>query len=222
MKHIYILLLVFCASSAVSQNEKAYFDAVIVEHLKSFNKQCDSAVKNNNIKHVDVLFDSLKQNHLKGTLISNLKLKKLRGGYLYTEDIEVPILLINKKTCFVMNREEIKAINTMANEFKGRVEFIILYWDRKSLVKRATKRFNKNVNITYMNERDNHLDASLTNIKNSFGIPSSFYITQSNELTTIDRKFFLKNIKSSTKKQFYDTIHNDITELLLENESGKN
>lgn len=109
----------------------------------------------------------------------------------------------------------------MANEYKGKVEFIVLYWDRKGLVKKATKGYNKTVNIVYVNERDNRLDTTLSSIKNSFGVPSSFYITQNNELTTIDRKFYLKNLKRSIKNQFYKDVYNDITELLLENETAK-
>lgn len=221
MKKLLLILLIASSLSVSSQEQKVYFDDAIFEHLKSFNKQCDIAVENNNVEYVEVLFDSLNQNHLKGTLIANLKLKKLKGGYINTEDIKTPILLINKKTCFVTHREEIKAINSMANEYKGKVEFIVLYWDRKGLVKKATKRFNKTVKIVYVNERDNRLDATLSSIKNSFGVPSSFYITQNNELTTIDRKFYLKNLKRSTKKKFYEDVYNDITDLLLENETAK-
>lgn len=221
MKKLLIILLIMSSLSVSSQEQKVYFDDAILEHLKNFNKQCDLAVENHNIEYVEVLFDSLNKNHLRGTIISNLKLKKLKGGYLKTDDIKTPILLINKKACFVTHREEIKAINSMANEYKGKVEFIILYWDRKRLVKKATKRYNKTVNIVYVNERDNRLDATLSSIKNSFGVPSSFYITQNNELTTIDRKFYLKNLKRSTKNQFYEDVYNDITELLLENETAK-
>jgi Zn-dependent peptidase ImmA (M78 family) len=154
-------------------------------------------------------------------LVSKLKLKKTSGGYLETDDISTPILLISKKTCFVTHREEIKAINEMANQYKGKIEFIVLYWDRKSLVKKATRGFNRNVNIVYVNERDNKLDNTLSSIKNSFGVPYFFYITESKQLSNIDRKFYLKNLKRSTKKEFYDNTYNDITELLLENEISK-
>ena len=109
----------------------------------------------------------------------------------------------------------------MANQYKGKIEFIVLYWDKKRLAKKATKGYNKNVNVVYVNERDNKLDASLSSIKNSFGVPSSFYITQNKELSNIDRKFYLKNLKRSTKKEFYENTYNDITELLLENETDK-
>jgi len=207
--------------SIYSQEEKAYFDDVILQHIKSFNKQCDLAVKNDNIEYVDVLFDSLHNTYLKGTLISKLRFKKVSGGYLKTENINTPILLISKKSCFVTHREEIKAINEMANQYKGKLEFIVLYWDKKRLAKKATKGYNKNVNVVYVNERDNKLDATLSSIKNSFGVPASFYITETGQLSNIDRKFYLKNLKRSTKKEFYENTYNDITELLLENETNK-
>src|SRR5690606_14748414 len=105
---------------------------------------------------------------LKGTFISELKLKKISGGYLETEKIKNPIILISKKSCFVTHREEIRAINEMANQYKGKVEFIVLYWDKKRLAKNATKGYNKNVNLVYVNERDNRLSTTLSSIKNSF------------------------------------------------------
>jgi len=221
MKKVFTILLLGFVLSVFSQEQKAYFDDAISEHLKSYNKQCDSAIESDNREYIDVLFDSLNKTYLKGTLISNLRLKKISGGYLETNELKTPILLITKKTCFVTHREEIKAINEMANQYKGKLEFIVLFWDRKSLVKKATKGYNRNVNIVYVNERDNNLDVALGSIKNSFGVPSSFYITENKLLNNIERKFYLKNIKRDTKKEFYDNTHKDITDLLLENETMK-
>lgn len=221
MKKMFTILLLGFVLSVFSQEQQAYFDDVIYEHLKNYNKQCDLAIKNNNEEHIEILFDSLNKNYLKGTLISKLRLKKLSGGYLDTDKIKTPILLITKKTCFVTHREEIKAINEMANQYKGKLEFIVLFWDRKGPVKKASKGFNRNVNIVYVNERDNKLDLTLSSIKNSFGVPSSFYITSTKQLSSIDRKFYLKNLKRSTKKEFYENTYNDITKLLLENETLK-
>lgn len=221
MKNVFTILLLGSVLSVFSQEQKAYFDDVISQRINSYNKQCDTAIENHNLDYVEVLFDSLKKTYLKGTLISNLRLKKISGAYLETDDIKTPILLISKKTCFVTHREEIKAINEMANQYKGKLEFIVLYWDRKGLVKKATKGYNRNVNVVYVNERDNQLNVTLGSIKNSFGVPSSFYITENKLLNNIERKFYLKNIKRSTKKEFYDTTYKDITNLLLENETLK-
>jgi hypothetical protein len=221
MKKMFTILLIGFVLSAFSQEQKVYFDDAISEHLKNYNKQCDIAIKNNHKEYVDVLFDSLNKSHLKGTLISNLRLKKVSGGYLETDNIKTPILLITKKTCFVTHREEIKAINEIANQYKGKLKLIVLFWDQKRLVKKASIGYNKNVHIVYVSERDNKLDATMSSIKNSFGVPASFYITESKQLNNIDRKFYLKNIKRSTKKEFYENTYRDITNLLLENETMK-
>lgn len=218
---MFTIILLGSALSVFSQAEKIYFDAAISEHIKTYNQQCDLAIENDNDEYVDVLFDSLRKTYLKGTFISKLRLKKVSGGHVDTDDIQTPILLITKKTCLVTHREEIKAINLIANQYKGKLEIIVLYWDRKNLVKKATKRFNKNVNIVFVNERDNKLDVVLSSIKNSFGVPASFYITENKLLNNIDRKFYLKNVKASTKKEFYDNTYKDITKLLMESEIMK-
>ena len=220
MKQLFTYFITLTALCAFSQEQKVYFDDAISEHLRAYNKQCDLALINDNAEYVDVLFDSLKTTYLKGTLVSTFKLKKVSGGTIDTEKIKTPIILITKKSCILTNREEIKAINKMANEYKGKVAFIVLYWDKKRLAKKASKGFNKNIDVVYVNERDNKLDLGLSSIKNSFGVPASFYITENQELSNIDRKFYLKNLKKSTKKEFLENTYKDITRLLLENETG--
>lgn len=218
---MFTILLLGSVLSVFLQEQKVYFDDAIAEHLKSYNKKCDLALQMQDAGYVDILFDSLKNTYLKGTLIPKFKFKKISGGYLDTDRINTPILLITKKSCILTNREEIKAINEVANRYKGKLEVIILYWDKKRSAKKSSKGFNKNISLVYVNERDNKLDANLSSIKNSFGVPASFYITENKELSNIDRKFYLKNLKKDTKRLFVETIYKDITRLLLENETQK-
>ncbi|HNU59688.1 MAG TPA: hypothetical protein PKI08_07030, partial [Aquaticitalea sp.] len=173
---------------------------------------------NNNHDNVDTIFNAFKDNYLKGTIVSDLQFKRISGGYLQTDKIDVPILLITKQSCFITHREEIKAINEMANKYKGKLKTIVLFWDRRGSAKKASKGYNRNVDVVYVNERDNKLNLTLSSLKNAFGTPASFYITENKELTNIDRKFYLKNIKRDTKKAFYEGLYSDITQLLLENE----
>lgn len=221
MRKLFTLFLAAFTINAFSQQEKVFFEDAITQHLRLFNRQCDFALQNDDFGHVDQLFDAFKENYLKGSIVSDLKFRKINGGHIETDKINIPILLITKKSCFVTHREEIKAINKMANEYKGKLEFIVLFWDRRGLAKKAAKGYNKNVNVVYINERDNKLTLALSSIKNSFGTPASFYITENKELCNVDRKFYLKNIKRSTKKEFYESTYNDITQLLLENETLK-
>ena len=221
MKKVFTIVLLGFVLSVFSQEHKVYFEDAISLHLKSYNKQCDIAIENDNEAYIEVLFDSLNKTYLKGTHLSELRLKKISGGFLETETIKTPILLISKKSCIVTHREEIKAINEMATQYKGKLEIIVLYWDKKRMAKKAIKGYNKYVNLVYVNERDNNLNATLNSLKNSFGVPASFYITQNKQLSNIDRKFYLKNLKKSTRKEFYENIYKDITQLLLENETNK-
>lgn len=219
MKTMFTFLFLSSYLCVFSQEHTIYFEDALSEHLDSYNKQCDLALVNDHVEYVDVLFDSLKKTYLRGTLISNLRLKKISSGYINTDDIKTPILLITKKSCIVTNREEIKTINELANQYKGKLAFIVLYWDKKRLAKKATKGYNKNVTVVYVNERDNKLNLPLSGIKNSFGAPASFYITENKELSNIDRKFYLKNVKKSTRKTFIENTYKDISQLLLESET---
>lgn len=216
---MFTILCLGFALSVFSQEPKVYFDDALSEHLRTYNSKSDLAVKNKNIERVDILFDSLIQLHLKNTYVANLKLKKTTGGYINTDAIEKPFLIITKKSCFIQKQEEIKAINEIANQYKGKVEVIVLYWDKRHVAKKIARQYNKNISVVYIDERKNKLNNALSAYKHSFGVPTCFYVTENKQISSIDRKFYLKNIKSSTKKLFFENAYNGITQLMFKNET---
>ncbi|MBO3098863.1 hypothetical protein [Gelidibacter pelagius] len=213
-RKLLILLLFTYIPLLFAQENKVYFDDALSQHLRKFNIKSDLAIKNQMPDKVDALFDTLIRVHIRNTYISNLKLKKVAGGTLHTENIDKPFLLITKNSAIIQTKEEIKAINSLANEYNGKVDIIILYWNKKDIAKKKARHYNKNITVVYVDERHNNFNHALSALKHSFGAPACFYINQFKQISDIDRKFFLKNVNKSTKELFTEKAHKGITELL--------
>ncbi|RXJ50127.1 hypothetical protein [Gelidibacter gilvus] len=214
-RKLLILLLFTYIPLLFAQEQKVYFEDALSQHLRKFNIKSDLAIKNQMPNEVDSLFDTLIKTHLRNTYISDLKFKKISGGILHTEHINKPFLLITKNAAIIQTKEEIKTINNIANEYIGKVDIIILYWSKRDIAKKKARHFNKNVTVVYADERHNKFNQALSAFKHSFGAPAGFYINQYKQISDIDRKFFLKNVNTSTKDHFTEKAHKGIFQLLL-------
>ena len=67
--------------STFAQQEKVFFSDAISLHLKKYRQNCQDAVYDKDFERVDRLFDSLVHNHLKGTFLEDLSIRKLSGGF---------------------------------------------------------------------------------------------------------------------------------------------
>lgn len=200
-----------------AQEQKVYFEDALSQHLRKHNNKSDLAIKKEMPHEVDALFDSLIKIHLRNTYISDLKLKKISGGTLHTERIELPFLLITKNSAILQTKEEIKTINALATEYDDLVDIIILYWNSKDVAKKIARNYNKNVTVVYADERDNRFNHALSAFKHSFGAPAGFYINQYKQISSIDRKFFLKNDDALTQDEFIEKAHQGLSGLLVNN-----
>ena len=214
MKKLLVILLFAYFPLLYAQEEKVYFDDALALHLRKFNNKSDLAIRNSMPNEVDTIFNSLVNNHLKNTYVSDLKLQKVSGGYLQTDKIDKPFLLITKNSAVIQTKEEIETINAIANHYQGVVEIIVIYWDKLNIAKKNTKDYNKNVTVVYADERYNNSNRALSVYKHSFGIPTCFYINKDKQIFNIDRKFFLRNLKPETKEQFAEKTTQGISELL--------
>ncbi|WP_163515398.1 hypothetical protein [Gelidibacter japonicus] len=215
LKRLLTLLFFAYIPLLLAQEEKVYFDDALSQHLRKYNNKSDLAIKNQMPPHeVDAIFDTLINTHLRSTYISDLKLKKVSGETLYTENIDKPFLLITKNSAIIQTEEEIKTINAIANEYYGKVDIIILYWNSRDIAKREARQYNKNVTVVYADERHNNFNKALSALKHSFGVPACFYINQDKQISDIDRKFFLKNVNTLSKELFEEKAHRGISELL--------
>lgn len=211
-----LLLILFCISTAMlsAQEKKVYFEDAIAKNLRKFNDQSDMAIRNLMPHEVDTIFNSLLNNHLKNTYVSNLKLKKISKGYLETDSIDTPFLLITQSSTIIQTKEVIETINSISELHKETIKIIVIFWDKYDIAKKETRGYNKNITVVYADERYNSLNRALSVYKHSFGVPTCFYINKNKQIYDIDRKFYQKTRSDASKALFAEQANQKILELL--------
>ena len=190
MKLLFTLLFLECTLLVFPQESKVYFDNALSQHLLPYNNQVDKAIFNHDFKRAEFLFDSLMNFHLKGTYIPNLKLNKISGGFIDTDSLKNPFILITK-TIWSTQDEEIEAINTMASQYQHQIDIIVLYWDSLKKVKQLANQYHKSILITYIDETKNNYGPVVKTYKHSFGAPACFFVSHNKQLVFLNKKFEL-------------------------------
>ena len=148
-KLLYIILLI--SFSALSQNiePRNLFSRVIGENIKSYTTNSKQAYQNNNIERADFLFDSLIHNVVNGSYMDNFKVRKLSGGRTELNDFKKPIFLMTYATWCTPGAGEIPALNDIAKKYHKEIDFVILFWNSKDKVKKASSEYSRYVSIIY-------------------------------------------------------------------------
>ena len=166
---------------SLSQNHSPkYFDTEIIKHLKSFNSKSEIAIRENDEKRINFLFDSLFNNYLKDTYIRNIELKNAKSGKINLNKIDQPILLLTK-SWHPIEEDEIDLINNLATLYRDKITVIVLYWTDSIKAKRYVKHFNRNVTVAYVDESINKHNNFIRAFKHSFGSPSCYLISKTKQ-----------------------------------------
>ncbi|WP_460219587.1 hypothetical protein [Psychroserpens sp. MEBiC05023] len=213
---VYVTIITFLfVFLAFPQEPKTYFEYEISKHLKTYKNKSELAIQNNDKAYADFLFDSLVNNHLKFSYISELKLKKIHGGTLRTSKIKNAFLLITKSAWEQIDDKEIEAINRMSKMYKGQIDIVVLFWTSKSIAKQRGSDFSSLVTVTYIDERENNSNHIIKPYKHSFGAPTCFFISEEKQLLNIDRKFTV-NLSIDDPKLAFEAAHQQIKLILFE------
>ena len=215
MRLLFTLLSVGSMLLVFPQESKVYFEDALQKYLVPYNKQSSEAINNNDYERAEYLFDSLMNNHLKGSFIPNRKLDKVAGGTIDTDSLKMPFLLITKPSWFNQT-EEIEAINVMATEYKNQLVTIVLYWDRLKQLKKLEKKYNKDVILTYIDETENRSDAIVKTYKHAFGAPVCYFVSHKKQLVSLSRKFELSKEISTDALVLNSSTYKNVTFLLFE------
>ncbi len=218
------LLMLFFTVSIFSQQKGIYFSDALDLHLKQYIESCQKAVMQKDFEELEVLFDSLVATKLKGTLIDGHKLNRLDSGYIKLDSLQRPLFLNTTSSWYLKNDEEIEAINSLADEFRGKIDVVILFWDERKTVKQVSERYNESVIITYVDESTNKHNEIITNYKHALGIPACFYVSSRGEIMDINRGAF---VKFSPVEDFelyvsnYKLFQTQLIKLLLKDELSR-
>ncbi|MBW4361313.1 TlpA family protein disulfide reductase [Flavobacterium taihuense] len=215
-KLLLTLILSFFFTASYCQDTITYLSDAIKENLNTYKKASNSAYEKRNIEEGKNLFDSLVKKKLIGTKFDDFNLKVYKEKNVKTNRINKPIFIITYASWLVIPKGEIPALNILAKEHRDDMQFIVIFWDKKSDLKNIAYKFSDAIKVCYANEnyeKDAHIVAS---IKHTLGFPTSIFIDENKNVVNI--KHFDSKVKLRTPiKEAIITSYNYFSKDINEN-----
>lgn len=186
-KLLYLFLLISFSALTQDLEPRNLFSKVIGENIKSYRAKSQEAYLDNDFERAEFLFDSLINNIVNGSYLDNFKVRKLSGRKIELDDFDKPVFLMTYASWCTPGSGEIPALNEIAKKYHKEIDFVILFWDEKSNVKKATKDYNKHITIVYVDEKENTNDHIVETMKHSLGFPTSFFISKDKMIKDVRR-----------------------------------
>lgn len=217
-KFILTLILSLTITASYSQDTITYLSEAIKENINPYKKASNKAYEKRDIDEGKNLFDSLVKNKLVGTKFDDFSLKVYKDKNVKINRISKPVFIITYASWCVIPKGEIPALNILAKEHRDDLQFIIVFWDKKSDLKKIAHKFNDNIKVCYANEyysKDSHIVAT---IKHTLGFPTSIFLDENKNVIAI--KHFNSKIKIKTPikeaiTSSYNYFSKDINENLV-------
>ena len=163
------LLCIFTFQTSQGQESATSFSDAIKNNIKKYNTQTDKEFERGDIEKGYALFDSLVQNHLVGSRFDDYSFKCVNSRKVKLSKIKKPVFIITYASWCVMNRGEIPALNKLARKYEDDIQFIVVFWDVKSDVKKIARQFNNHIKVCYANESYKNDEAIVATLKHSLG-----------------------------------------------------
>jgi len=186
-KLLYLFLLISFSALSQDLEPKNLFSKVIGDHIKTYRLKSQQANLDNDYERAHFLFDSLINNVINGSVMDNFKIKKISGRKIELAYFKKPIFLMTYASWCTPGSGEIPALNEVAKKYHKDIDFVILFWDKKTKVKKATRDYNRHITIVYVDETENTNDHIVETLKHSLGFPTSFFINEDKMIVDVRR-----------------------------------
>ena len=216
-KLLYLLLFMFFSAQSQTIEQGKLFSEVIGENIKKYRLNAQNAYANKDYERAEFLFDSLINNVINGSVLDNFNVRKLSGKKIELYRFKKPVFLMTYASWCTPGVGEIPALNEVAKKHYKEIDFVVLFWDSKKNVRKATRKYSSKINILYVDEKENKNDHMVEIMKHSLGFPTSFFIDQNKTIVDV-RRGVLHPYSEKYPVSFelnYDSFMNGIT--LLKN-----
>src|SRR5690554_62595 len=188
MGRLLLLLFLFLSLSTYSQEvDKIFFSEAVELNIKEYTKKSDIAYYYRDYERGEFLFDSIINNVIKGSYLDNFTVRKRTGRKIEFNKFKKPIVLITYATWHTPGKGEIPALNKIDKKHHKEIDFVVLFWDNKKNVRRATRKYSRKINILYVDELENKFDHIVRIMKHSFGMPTTFIIDYDKRIVDVRR-----------------------------------
>ncbi|MCM8570786.1 redoxin domain-containing protein [Gramella jeungdoensis] len=188
-----LLVLLFIGPSIFSQQnlqDRTFFSEALFQHLSDYNKKADLAYRFNQYDKAKELFEDFTNKHLEGSYMDNFKFHNLKKKEVQLYDYDRPVFLITYASWCIPGKGEIPALNELAAQYKGEIDFVILFWDKREKAKELAEQFSSDVSIVYVDETENNGAYVVKQLKHSLGLPTCFLLSNDKKIMEIRRSVF--------------------------------
>lgn len=186
-KLLFLFLLVTLTALSQDNEPKVLFSKAIGENIRSYTHKSQDAFNKGEYERAKFLFDSLINNVINGSYLDNFKVKKLSGRKIELDHFKKPVFLMTYASWCAPGKGEIPALNDIAKQYYKEIDFVILFWDTKKKVRKASKYYNRKITILYIDEKENVHDHIIERMKHSVGFPTSFFINEDKKIIDVRR-----------------------------------
>lgn len=186
-------------------------------HLSDYNRKADLAYRFNDYEKAKELFENFTSDHLEGSYMDNFKFQSLKKKEVSLYDYKKPVFLITYASWCIPSKGEAPAINKLASEYKDKIDFIVLFWDKKDKVKKLAEKFSSNISIVYVDESKNNGAYVVRQLKHSLGLPTCFLLDKDKRITDIRRSVFppMQTDEETAYRENYIALETSISKNLV-------
>ena len=198
--------------------EKTFFSEALYFNLSDYNKKADIAYRFNDYEKAKELFENFTSTHLEGSYMDNFKFRNLKKKEVNLYNYDNPVFLITYASWCIPSKGEIPALNELAREYKGKIDFIVLFWDKREKVKELADKFTSQISVVYVDERENDGAYVVKQLKHSLGLPTCFLLSKDKKIMDIRRSVFppLQTEEETAYRENYIALETSISKNLVE------
>lgn len=188
-----VLVLFFISPIVFSQQDsqdRIFFSQALAENLSDYNKKADRAYRFGDYEKGKELFREFTNTKLEGTYMDNVSFKNLKRKELRLYQFENPVFLITYASWCIPGKGEIPALNDLAEQYSGKIDFVVLFWDRREKARELAEQFGSHISLVYVDETENQGAYSVKLLKHSLGLPTCFLLSEEKEIMEIRRSVF--------------------------------
>lgn len=218
MKKFYIIISILITLKSFSFNDTIInFSSAINKNFVEYIEKSNKAYLDKNYIEAEELFQTMVQEKLIGTKFDNFSFNRIGKDRIeLDENIKTPTLILTYSSWCLIDKGEIPALNKLANDYKGKVKIIVVFWDTKNKVKKIAKKFNSQIDVCYATERSKKDLRTLKLLKNTLGFPTSFYLDADKNIVSIQKRSKSPIYKISYANSFknnYEKLNSEISNL---------
>jgi thiol-disulfide isomerase/thioredoxin len=197
---VLIFAALLLSQMAIGQDKTVMFSDAVKSNIKKYNTESDQIYEKGEIEKGQAMFDSLVKDHLVGSRFDDYSFKSVNSRKVKLSKIKKPVFIITYSSWCLLNKGEIAALNKLSRTYNDKVQFIVVFWDTKSDMKKLGRQFSGRIKVCYANEAYKNDASVVATLKHSLGFPTSYFLNSNLEVVDIKRGGITVPPKTPVKK----------------------